>query len=88
MRLAFVAAPVVLALAACAAPQPEKTEVVAVASTPASAHLECHQESDTGSNMIHKVCRRTLSDGERQQEQEDISAKLHDMQRTTLPKGN
>jgi hypothetical protein len=88
MRLAFVAAPVVLALAACAASQPEKTEVVAVESTPASSHLECHQESDMGSNMIHKVCRRTLNDAERQQEQADIAAKLHDMQRTSLPKGN
>jgi hypothetical protein len=88
MRLAFVAAPIVLALAACASPEPEKTEVVAVASTPGSSHLECHQESDTGSNMIHKVCRRTLNDGERQQTQEDISTKLHDMARTTLPKSN
>ena len=42
--------------------------------TPVTGHLECRQESDTGSNMIHKVCRRTPSDSERQQEHADISA--------------
>jgi len=87
MRFAFIA-PVVLALAACATPEPEQTQVVAVASTPSSSHLECHMEAAIGSNMIHKVCERTLSDAERAQAQEEISNKLHSMQRTTLPKGN
>ena len=86
MRFSFIA-PLILSLAACAAPEP--TQVAAASPADGSARrVECHQESDMGSNMIHKVCRPVLTDAEEAALHEQVSDKLHEMQRTTLPKGN
>jgi hypothetical protein len=87
MRSSF-AFPFVLALGACASQPPEQTRVAAVETTPQGAELQCHKEAALGSNMIHTVCEKKLSDAEQAQVQEAISNKLHEMQRTTLPKGN
>jgi hypothetical protein len=54
----YLLASFVLALSACAAS--EQTQVAAAAPVdPATVHLECHQQSDAGSFLIHKVCTRT-----------------------------
>jgi len=87
MRFAFLA-PVVLLLGACAAPEPQPTQVAAASPSQQTPELVCHKESPMGSNMIHTVCEKKLTDAEQAQVQEAISNKLHEMQRTTLPKGN
>jgi len=62
--------PLVLALGACAAPQPV---TVADASTNASGTpLVCHQEAVTGSSLIHTVCTKPQTEAERNALQEDL----------------
>jgi hypothetical protein len=85
----FVIAPVVLALAACAAPAPEPAQQVALSSPDAKpAELECHQESSMGSNLIHKVCTPKQTDAQRAEMQAEIASQLHTMGTHSLPKGN
>ena len=64
----YLLVPLVAALGACAAPQPT---VVADASAPGTP-LVCHQESVTGSSMIHTVCTKPPSEAERNALQEDL----------------
>ena len=77
MRLAFTA-PFVLALAACAAPEPTQVAAADSAGTPAR-RVECHQESDIGSNMIHKVCTQQMTDAERARLNAELANKMHEM---------
>ena len=67
----YLLVPLVAALGACAAPQPM---VVADASTgnAQGTPLVCHQESVTGSGMIHTVCTRPPTEAERNALQEDL----------------
>jgi hypothetical protein len=75
MRLCFLA-PFVLVLAACASP-PEETQVAAASpADPADVHMECHQESDAGSFLIHKVCTRTQSSADMARTQADLMHSL------------
>ena len=70
MRFCFIA-PFVLALAACAAPEPQP--VVALSDPNAApVEMECHQETSMGSNLIHKVCTKKLTEQERIAQQEAI----------------
>lgn len=71
MRFCFIA-PFVLALAACAAPEPQPAVVAAADPNAAPVELECHQESSMGSNLIHKVCTKKLTEEERIAQQEAI----------------
>ncbi len=48
------------------------------ADTPAR-RVECHQESDIGSNMIHKVCTRQMTDAERARLDAEPANKMHEM---------
>ncbi len=74
MRLCLIAS-LALSLAACAAP--EQPAVVASATPDTSeVHLECHQESSMGSNVIHKVCTRTQSDAEHSLQAETLQHQL------------
>ena len=64
----FLVIPLAAALGACAAPQP-----VTVASADAQpTTVVCHQESVTGSSMIHTVCTRPPTEAERNALQEDL----------------
>ena len=84
MRLAFMAS-LVLALAACAAP--EQTQVASASpADPDGRRVECHQESDLGSNMIHKVCTQTMTDAERARIANELANKMHNMTSGGLPK--
>lgn len=74
MRLCLIA-PLALALAACAAPEPPAV-VASAAPDTSEVHLECHQETSMGSNVIHKVCTRTQSDAERSQQAEALQHQL------------
>lgn len=86
MRFYFIA-PLVLALAACAAPEPQP--VVALSDPNAvPVEMECHQEASLGSNMIHKVCTRKQTDAERAVVQADIANQLHTMGTHSLPKSD
>jgi hypothetical protein len=86
MRLHLIA-PLVLVLAACAAP--DTAPVVALSDPNAkSVEMECHQETSMGSNLIHKVCFRKQTDGERAEVQADIANQLHTMGTHSLPKSD
>ncbi len=86
MRAYFIA-PAVLALAACAAPEPQP--VVALSDPNATpVAMECHQEASLGSNMIHKVCSPKQTDAQRAEVQAEIANQLHSMGTHSLPKGD
>jgi hypothetical protein len=86
MRL-YVIAPFVLALAACAAPVP--TTVVAMSDPNAQpVEMECHQETSTGSNMIHTVCHKKQTDGERALIQASFADQLHVLDTHSLKKSD
>ncbi len=64
----FLVISLVAALGACAGPQP-----TTVASADAQqTQLVCHQESVTGSSMIHTVCTKPQTEAERNALQEDL----------------
>ena len=71
MRFCFIA-PFVLALAACAAPEPQPVAVAAADPNAPKPELECHQETSMGSNVIHKVCTKKLTEEERIAQQEAL----------------
>ena len=73
MRFSLMA-PFVLALAACAAPDPQPVTVAAA--DPSEMHVECHQESSLGSTVIHKVCTRTPSAAEMNQQNDQLLHQL------------
>ena len=86
MRLYFIA-PAVLALAACAAPEPQS--VVALSDPNAQrVELECHQEASLGSNMIHKVCAPKQTDAQRAEVQAELANQLRTMGTHSLPKSD
>lgn len=65
----YLLVPIVAALAACAATPPEPMKV---ASADTSTPVTCHQESVTGSSMIHTVCTKQQSEQERNALREDL----------------
>ncbi len=86
MRFFFIA-PAVLALAACAAPEPQT--VVAMSypnATPVA--LECHQEASLGSNMIHKVCAPKQTDAQRAEVQADLANQLRVLDTHSIKKSD
>ena len=83
MRFAFMA-PLVLALAACAAPEQTQVAAAGPAAT-APQQLECRKESDIGSLMIHTVCSPKLTDAQRAQAQSELANAMHKMTTGSLP---
>ncbi len=86
MRIYFIA-PVVLALAACAAPEPQSVVALSDPNAP-KVELECHQEASLGSNMIHKVCAPKQTDAQRAEVQAELANQLHTMGTHSLPKSD
>ncbi len=68
MRL-YLIVPLVAMLGACADPQPV---AVASADTATQTRVTCHQDSVTGTGMIHTVCTKQQTDAERNGLQEDL----------------
>ena len=83
MRFTYIA-PLVLALAACATPEPAQV-VAANTAAPANPQMECHKESDIGSNMIHTVCTPKMNDAERSHAQAELANAMHRMTTGSLP---
>lgn len=71
----YLLAPLVLVLGACAAPAPEPTTVASAAPMDGQK-TECHNENDTGSMMMHKVCTRPQTEAERNSMQESMRQNL------------
>ena len=83
MRFAYMA-PLVLALGACATQEPVQVASAAPAASP-NPQMECHKESDLGSNMIHTVCTPRMNDAERSHAQAELANAMHRMTTGSLP---